>query len=328
MSLLFSTRSSGVEVRRLTLGQKFFAFWINHVRQAMHSLGELWRTPMASMMTVAVLGLSLTLPVTLHVVVKNVQSINHSFDEAAEISLFLESNLSNREVKNFIKRLEIMPEVSSVSFIAKDDALQEFKDLSGFGEALHYLDSNPLPNVILVTPSMKFRGPQAAKRLLHKLESTREVDIGKLDIEWLERLNAVVRLMEEIVYTVALLLLCAVVLIIGNTIRLSIMNKKEEIIVMKLVGATASFIQRPFLYTGMWFGLAGGMLSFIVVTMMLWWLESAIGHVAGIYGGQFTLTGLLFSEFLVLVGMAIGLGLLGSWVSVFRHIKEIEPDKI
>ena len=133
-----------------------------------------------------------------------------------------------------------------MTFISKQQALQEFKQVSGFGQALSYLNSNPLPDVVLVIPtSQRHRQPNAAKVFLTKLESEREVDFGKLDIAWLERLNALLSLLKESVITIALLLLTSVILIIGNTIRLSIMDKKEEIQVMKLVGATSTFYSRP-----------------------------------------------------------------------------------
>ena len=228
----------------------------------------MWRTPLASMMTIAVLGLSLTLPATLYLVVKNVQQVSSGFEQASEISLFVKENMSEQETQTLVKRLALYAEVESVEFISKQQALTEFKDVSGFGQALEYLDSNPLPDVVLVTPTKRHRQPNAAKALLTKLENEREVDFGKLDIAWLERLNALLDLLKESVITIALLLLTSVTLIIGNTIRLSIMDKKEEIQVMKLVGATNTFIHAPFLWTGIWYGVIGGLFAFICVALM------------------------------------------------------------
>ncbi len=328
MSLLFKGRVTQAEkVSNNFITRQYFVF-LNLIRQGVYSLGEMWRTPAASLMTIAVLGLSLTLPSTLYLVVKNVQTVSVGFENAAEISLFVREKTTEQQTQSLVKRLALYPEVESVSFISRTDALEEFKQVSGFAKALDYLDSNPLPDVVLVTPVSKYRKPEAARELLRKLEDEREVAFGKLDIEWLERLNALLNLLKESVITIAMLLLTSVILIIGNTIRLSIMDKKEEIQVMKLVGATNGFIQAPFLWTGIWYGIVGGFFSFICIMLMMWWLESAVEQVTTIYKSDFMLIGLSGQELLILLVLAVVLGLLGSFLSVNRYIKAIEPDKV
>ena len=328
MSLLFKGRQNSNDKQKKSAIAGGYFFIINIFRQGVHSLGEMWRTPLASLMTIAVLGLSLTLPATLYLVVKNVQQVSSGFEEASEISLFVKESMSEQETQTLVKRLALYAEVESVEFISKQQALTEFKDVSGFGQALEYLDSNPLPDVVLVTPTKRHRQPNAAKALLTKLENEREVDFGKLDIAWLERLNALLDLLKESVITIALLLLTSVTLIIGNTIRLSIMDKKEEIQVMKLVGATNTFIHAPFLWTGIWYGVIGGLFAFICIALMMWWLTSAVSSVAGVYQTGFSLIGLTLNEFGALVLLATSLGFIGSYLSVNRYIKEIEPDKV
>ena len=328
MSLLFKGRQNSNDKQKKSAIAGGYFFIINIFRQGVHSLGEIWRTPLASLMTIAVLGLSLTLPATLYLVVKNVQQVSSGFEEASEISLFVKESMSEQETQTLVKRLALYAEVESVEFISKQQALTEFKDVSGFGQALEYLDSNPLPDVVLVTPTKRHRQPNAAKALLTKLENEREVDFGKLDIAWLERLNALLDLLKESVITIALLLLTSVTLIIGNTIRLSIMDKKEEIQVMKLVGATNTFIHAPFLWTGIWYGVIGGLFAFICIALMMWWLTSAVSSVAGVYQTSFSLIGLTLNEFGALVLLATSLGFIGSYLSVNRYIKEIEPDKV
>tara|TARA_Y100000766_G_scaffold283470_1_gene299161 strand:- start:1082 stop:2068 length:987 start_codon:yes stop_codon:yes gene_type:complete len=328
VSLLFKGRQNSNDKQKKSAIAGGYFFIINIFRQGVHSLGEMWRTPLASLMTIAVLGLSLTLPATLYLVVKNVQQVSSGFEEASEISLFVKESMSEQETQTLVKRLALYAEVESVEFISKQQALTEFKDVSGFGQALEYLDSNPLPDVVLVIPTKRHRQPNAAKALLTKLENEREVDFGKLDIAWLERLNALLDLLKESVITIALLLLTSVTLIIGNTIRLSIMDKKEEIQVMKLVGATNTFIHAPFLWTGIWYGVIGGLFAFICIALMMWWLTSAVSSVAGVYQTSFSLIGLTLNEFGALVLLATSLGFIGSYLSVNRYIKEIEPDKV
>lgn len=326
MSILFSSDNKGARDKKVSIFNRFVAFWVQNLRQIITSIGEIWRTPVASAMTIAVMGLSLTLPATLHIIVKNVQSINLEWDSAAEISLFLHDDLSEQQVASAMRRIQAYDEVEKLVFISKEDAIREFKQESGFGQALQYLETNPLPASLIVTPLKQYRHAEAAKQLLLKLEKEREIEFGKLDIDWLTRLNAIVTMLEEAVITVAVLLMVSVVLIIGNTIRLSIISRREEIEVMKLVGATEGFIQRPFVYTGIWYGIMGGLVAFIVVSFVIWWMQSALVDISGLYMADFTIEGLTFSEFIMLMLLASGLGFSGSFWSVHRHIKEIEPD--
>lgn len=210
---------------KLPISGQIVMFFIRHIQQGMASIGELWRNPVSSLMTMAVLGVSLSLPAALQVLVKNADTITQSWNNAAEISLFIEEGKNEQAIQSLISRIKVYPEVAEVHYINRDEALAEFQRLSGFGEALSYLESNPLPAVVTVLPTEKFSSPIGARELLTKLEREQGVSFGRLDIEWLERLQAVVRLLERTVLAIAALLVVAVVLIIGNTIRLAIMNQ-------------------------------------------------------------------------------------------------------
>ncbi|MCC2617167.1 permease-like cell division protein FtsX [Aestuariibacter halophilus] len=325
MSLLFKGRPQGAQMSHISMLQRLMMFFVSHVRQALGSLGELWRAPAASLMTIGVLGLSITLPSTLYVMVKNAEQLSAGWEQASEISLFLRQDTRPADVQQLITRLSLWPEIDSLVHISKADALEEFKQLSGFGDALTHLDSNPLPDVILVTPTERHASPSSASRLLDKLRKEREVELGKLDIEWLERLHGFLGIARDVVGVVALLLFLAVVLIIGNTIRLNISNKRDEILVMKLVGATDAFIHRPFLYTGFWYGLLGGILAWFAVSLLLWWVDGSIRYVSSLYQSPFELSGLSASDLLLMLAMSVMLGLAGSMISVHRHVREIEP---
>lgn len=299
---------------------------IRHLQQAVGSLGDLWRTPFTSVMTVFVLGISLALPATLHLFVKNAQQVSEQWNSASQITLFLHLSTDDKGAKNLVKRIKLYPEVSEVHYISAEQALKEFKILSGFGQSLEYLDKNPLPATILVTPTKRASQASAANELLVKLKQEREVEQGKLDLEWLTRLEAMAQLIEDIVIGVALLLCMSVVLIVGNTIRLAILNQRDAIAVMKLVGATDSFIQRPFLYSGVWFGIFGGLLSWLAVTILAQYLTGAISKLTDLYPSNFQLQGLSLNEALFLIAFAVFLGLAGSYISVRKHIRAIEPN--
>lgn len=301
------------------------AWIVRHLQQGIGSLGDLWRTPFTSAMTILVLGISLTLPTTLHLFVKNAQTVSEQWESASEISLFLKLSTSEKSAQNFVARIKLYPEVEDVKYISADQALEDFKRLSGFGEALEYLENNPLPATVLVTPTKRSSQVQAVRELLEKLQNEREVDQGKLDLEWLTRLAAMAKIIEDVVLGIGFLLCLSVVLIIGNTIRLAILNQKDAIAVMKLVGATDRFIQRPFLYAGVWYGVLGGVVACLGVAILAWYLEGSLQNFTDLYRSQFTLQGLSFFEALMLITIAIILGLSGSYISVRKHIREIEP---
>jgi cell division transport system permease protein len=238
----------------------------------------------------------------------------------------LKLSVDEKSAQNLVKRISLYSDVDKVHYISAKQALKEFKLLSGFGQSLEYLDKNPLPATLLVTPTKRASQAQAANELLAKLKKEREVEQGKLDLEWLTRLEAIAQLIEDIVIGVALLLCLSVVLIVGNTIRLAILNQKDAIAIMKLVGATDSFIQRPFLYSGIWYGIFGGILSWLAVSLLAQYLTGAINHLTDLYQSNFQLQGLALSEAFLLISFAVFLGLVGSYMSVRKHIRTIEPN--
>jgi cell division transport system permease protein len=319
------THTSGL-LARSSIISRLLATPIRHVQQAIGSLGNLWRTPFTTTMTIFVLGISLALPATLHLFVKNAQQISEQWDSASQITLFLKLSTSEKSAQNLIKRISLYNDVADVRYISAKQALKEFKLLSGFGQSLEYLNKNPLPATLLITPTQRASQAQAANSLLEKLINEREVDQGKLDLEWLTRLEAIAGLIEDIVLGVALLLCLSVILIVGNTIRLAILNEKDAIAIMKLVGATDNFIQRPFLYAGIWYGIFGGILSCLAVTLLAWYLGYGINNLSELYQSNFQLQGLAFNEALWLIFFAIALSLVGSYISVSKHIKAIEPN--
>lgn len=327
MSLLFRNKKvdKGAKAQEITGLRRFIMFFVSNIQQAVGSLGELWRTPFASMLTIAVLGLSLTLPATLYVVVKNSQAVGAQWDNPAEITVFLQKELSAQQVESFARRVELMDQVSNVTHISRDEALREFRDYSGFGSAIDYLENNPLPDVLVVTPHRDYSVANRASQLQRELAEQSEVSEAKLDQDWIERLHALIRLVEDALGALALLLCIAVVLIVGNTIRLGILNRRDEIMIMKLVGATNGYIQRPFLYTGAWYGIIGGLIAWCATFLLIWWIRAAVLRVTELYDSQFRLQGLSFNELLVLWAIAVSLGLLGSWIAVRRHVADIEP---
>lgn len=325
MSAIFNKRGGASFRDKMTLLQRIKTFFLHHIRQALASLGEISQNWAGSLMTIAVLGLSLTLPSTFYVLVKNTENLSQQWQQATQINVYLKSEANTGDIQQLMARLTVWPELDSITLITKEQGLENFKQQSGLGDVLSYLDENPLPNVLLITPQTKYMSPLAATELVDKLAQEREVDYSQLDIEWLSRLHAVLAVIKDLTFAIAVVLFIAVILIVGNTIRLNILSKKSEIVVMKLVGATNSFIQRPFLYTGFWFGLLGGVCAWLTVGFLLWWIQGSIDAFADQYQQAFFLSGIQFSELLVILMMSVCLGLAGSYIAVIRHLKEIEP---
>lgn len=310
---------------RPELGTRLSAWGINHLHVFFSSLGRIWRAPVASLMTVSVLAIALALPAGFYVLLRNAQQLSGGWDGAPRVSLYLKTDTDAKHVERLAEKLRQWKEITGARVLHKEQALEEFKTLSGFGEALDALDENPLPPVIVIEPHHDAAEPGKAETLLEKLRALPETDIVQLDLQWVKRLYTIMNLVQRGLYIVAAMLSLAVILTIGNTIRLDIQNRRSEIQVNKLIGATDAFIRRPFLYTGFWYGLFGGIVACLLVAFAFGLLQGPSRRLAGLYESGFELTALGFGNALALVAIAIALGYAGAWLAVGRHLKEIEP---
>lgn len=295
-----------------------------HLRVMFYTLGRLSREPASTLLTAAVIGITLALPAGLHVLVRNVNAISYSWEGALQASLFLKDSTSAEAGAALAKALTHRPDVARAQYVSREQSLAEFRELSGFGEALDLLQDNPLPAVIVVTPSRELKR-ESMDQLVGALSALPEVEVAKLDQKWLDRLYAILAIVERVVGVIAGLLALAVVVTVGNTIRLDIENRRDEIVVMKLIGAPDSFIRRPFLYIGMWYGLAGGILAWVLVHGALWVLAGPAQRLAGLYDSRFSLAGLPWDASLLVLGAGVLLGMLGSAVTLGRHLDRYEP---
>ncbi|GAB4393235.1 MAG: permease-like cell division protein FtsX [Gammaproteobacteria bacterium] len=296
-----------------------------HLQAAIASLGRLYRAPLASFMTVAVIAITLALPAGLYVLLSNVQAISANWDNSSSISLFLKVGTGEHDAQNLLRRLELRRDVLRAKYISPEQGLKEFKQQSGFSDAVAQLPDNPLPPVIEIYPTPQIDSTHALENMLQSLQRLPHVDMAQLDVQWVKRLYSIVNIAQRAVYALAILLALGVLLVIGNTIRLATQNYKREIEVIKLVGATDAFICRPFLYTGVFYGLFGGIFAWWLVDIFLWWLSGPVQHLVGLYHSHYQLQGLGFSSIMNLLLLSMLLGWLGSKLAVMRHIREIEP---
>ncbi|HTV95900.1 MAG TPA: permease-like cell division protein FtsX [Steroidobacteraceae bacterium] len=300
--------------------------WLaRHAQTLMGSLGRIVQHPIATGMTVAVIAVALALPLFLNVLLQNTRAATAGWNQAFELSVYLAKKASSERAESLATQLRSRPDVAQVRVISADQALAEFRSSSGFGKALDALEANPLPQTLIVTPTVAASTPEGTQALKARIAALTDVDTVELDTEWVQRLNALLDLVRRVVWLTGGLLGLSVVLVVGNTIRLDILNRRAEIEVMKLVGATDTFARRPFLYSGVWYGLGGGLGAILVVAVAIGVLAKPIEHLTALYGGQFQLRGLRFgTAALILVG-SVALGWLGSWIAATRHIRDVEP---
>ena len=299
--------------------------WVTrHFSTSIGSLGRLFRQPFASLMIILVIAVTLAIPAALNLIVKNARSVSASWDNALDFSIYLERDLSESEAEGLARLIEQRADVESVTLITAAEALTEFKRQSGFGQALDHLPENPLPHTLVVRP-----GPANTSQsliLLHEeLGNLPEADVVQVDTEWVQRFHAILDIVRQGIIIGASLLGVAIIVIIGNTIRLDIQNRREEIEVTKLIGASNAFVRRPFLWSGFWYGLFGGLLALGLVQYGLFLLEQPAARLAGLYQSGIAILNLSLNESLSILGIGIGLGLVGSWFAAARHMRRIEP---
>ena len=300
--------------------------WSQHHRlSAADSMLRLLRNPFSSAMTWMVIGIALALPVGLSVALENARSVSGNWDSPAQVSLFLRAEMTLEAAQRLEQALQRRPDVADTHLVSRQDALAEFQQLTGFGDVLRNLDDNPLPNLIIVTPRIQQLEADQAARLQAALQAEPGVERAVLDMEWVQRLNALMQLSQRMVLLLGAILALGVLLVVGNTIRLAIENRRDEIVVVKLVGGSDAFVRRPFLYTGLWYGLGGAVLSWLIVSFTLWWLRGPLSALALLYESDFSLQGIGASDGLRLLLLGGVLGLVGAWLAVARHLSALQP---
>jgi len=296
-----------------------------HAQVAIDSLGRMYRNGLATLMTAAVIGIALAMPSGLYLLLDNLHRLSGTWDGQASLSVFLRQDIDTGRAAELADSLASWPEIEAVQLVTPQQALQEFSSHSGFADVLGLLEDNPLPAVLVVRPAAAEKGPDAARRLQERLAGLPEAELAQLDLEWVQRLTAILEIARRGILVISALLALAVLLVIGNTIRLEIQNRREEILVTKLIGATNAFVRRPFLYSGTWYGSGGALLAWALVETGFWLLAGPVGNLAGLYQSDFALETLPVTLLGVLLLGGVVLGLLGSWLAVGRHLSAIEP---
>ena len=304
---------------------KLVSYLTHHLQMLIASLGYLSRQPVSTLMTSAVIAIALALPAGLYIALDNASQLSADWDGTTLISLFLKDDVNIKTVEKLAARLGQSKEIEKVSIINRDQGLKQFQKISGFGDAIEFLDENPLPHVITVQPVVDQQSPDKVVHLVKTLQNEKLVELAQLDMLWVKRLYTLLDVAQRGVWIIGSLLALAVLLIIGNTIRLDIQNRREVIEVSKLIGASDAFIRRPFLYTGMWYGISGGLIAWLLIAVSLGIMDEPVQKLAALYHSSYELSGLNSNDIATLIAISCILGLGGSWLAVGRHLSEIEP---
>lgn len=325
MTATTERRAAGAQRDSISFKTRLRNYFAIHFHVLTTSLSQLGRSPFATLMAAVVIGIALALPVLLHVCLSKVQGLGAAWQESAQISLFLRDRVSEHGALSLQQELKGWPEISSVKYISRDQALEQFRQNSGLGDVVAMLDTNPLPAVLVVYPRLDQSTTLDTEVLLSKLRARPEVELAQLDLEWVQRLHALIALANRAVVVLGGLLALAVLFVIGNTIRMTIENRRDEIEVTKLIGGSNAFVRRPFLYNGVWYGLFGGLLAWLLVNGLLLLLDGPVRQLATLYGSDFSLGLVGMETTLLLLVAGPLLGLIGAWLVAGRHIRAIEP---
>ncbi len=307
--------------RKSLRAPQYIIFLSRHLQALRTSINQLSLSPVATLMTFAVIGIALALPFGLYTLLQNVQTINHNLHNSAQITLYLNSNTPQSSITNLTRVLKTDHDVTKITYISPKNGLKEFQKDSGFNNVMAGLKTNPLPAVLVIQPSPSTRTNLQVQQLLARLKRLPNITNAQLDMHWLQRFNAILLLLHRILFAVILLFALGVLLIIGNTIRLTTQQHRDEIYVIKLLGGSDRFVRRPFLYAGIIYGLTGSIIAWLLVDFSMAWLQGPVTRLAALYSANFELHGLNLATTLTLLISGCLLGLAGSWFAVRQHIK-------
>ncbi len=293
---------------------------LQHWRVFRRSFLSLLSSPFRTCLTLAVIAVSLAVPMTFYVLYLNAAMVTARLNDTCQISLYLHRELPREKAEAFTERMRSDPQIRTVRFIPREEGIVEFSRLSGFAEPIRYLAENPLPDVLVVTPAEEIVADQnAAESMLRRLNSLEEVEQGKFDLMWVKRLKGIASLMRNLAISLGIMLLAGVILTVANTVRINVMYHREEIMVMKFFGATDSFIARPYVYSGILLGFFGGLLAWWVNEFFILCASYIVNELAELYGEKYEMSLLSFWETSAVVVVSILLSVVATKLTLMRY---------
>lgn len=303
------------------------SYWLTrHAQNAIGALGLLSRNPVATLLTALVIGIALALPAALSVAVQAGRAMGGHVAETREFSVYLEPGVGLERAEALATELQEKAAVARVQVVSAEQAVRELSTDEAFAAALAALERNPLPHTLVVRPA-EAATPADIEALAAGLRGQTGVGLVQLDAEWVVKLNAILDVVRRIATLLGILLVAAVVIIVGNTIRLDIQNRSAEIEVAKLLGATDAFVRRPFLYLGLWYGILGGLVAGLILLLGLAVLRGPVLGLAGAFGaGDLPAEVGLFGPLITVLAGGLLAGWGGAWLAVGRHLAAVQPN--
>lgn len=306
-------------------GQSLYQNWLKlffkrHKTAVAASLERLKKHKLATLLTCSVIAMTLVLPLVLFILVKNIEGVTQGLGNSTKISIYLQLGTSAQEVQELVDELSNQDSIANIQYISPEQGLHEFADSIGFNHLLDGLDSNPLPVVLVITPSIAYQSPDKIAELASQLQTLPHIDQVQMDMAWVKRIFALLKLVQQIALGIGIILGLGIVIIVGNTIRYALENYRQEIDVLKLIGASDVMIRRPFLYTGIFYGLLGTLLAVIIVAIFAASMLGVVNGVAQSFAAEFHMSLFSLSDILMICFLGGALGLAGAWVVVSRHI--------
>ncbi|MGI9320541.1 MAG: permease-like cell division protein FtsX [Thiogranum sp.] len=293
------------------------------------SLGTLMNHRMGTLMTVMVLGIAMALPLGLYVTVKNLRALDLQQEQWGNLTVFLQTDVGEEQALALLETINAEPGARAEA-VSPEMGMEQFRDASGFGQALVMFDENPLPWVLIVTPE-PLEGEKledVVRQIQNDLQERQEVDLVQVDFKWLQRLAGLLELGDAMVTVLTVLFSLAAVVVVSNTIRMDVASRAEEIQVLSLIGAGNGFIRQPFLYSGFWYGLLGALLALLLFNICLHFISLPLERLFDAYGNRFEVLN-LGAGGLILVLLSGGLlGFVGAWISVQRYLNQINAGGI
>ncbi|MDX8379763.1 MAG: permease-like cell division protein FtsX [Gallionella sp.] len=294
-----------------------------HLAVAKTALRRIFASPLSGVLNILVIGIALSLPTGLYVLLQNAQSLSAPLAGPPQISLFLTLSSTSQEITALRQKLTLNTNIQKLIFISRATALENLRKTRGLNDVIAVLTDNPLPDAFIIT--LKLHDTQSLIALRNDLQNLPHVALAQLDTAWAEKLASLIKFADIFVLILASLLSLALIAITFNTIRLQVMTQRDEITVAQLIGATNAFIRRPFLYFGAMQGLLGGLAAWLILIMSLHLLSEPLATLSRSYDSDFTLQPLTVGDSISLIVFSLYLGWLGAWLSVSKHLSPIEP---
>lgn len=296
-----------------------------HLLALNNSLSQFRRNPWSNSFTLLVIAIALALPLMLGVILDNIQNIARGLDIGNQMTIYLKDTATRNDAQVLVTELRKRSGVEHVDYFTAEQTLQAFQERSGFAEALAMLPENPLPAVIVVHPKVAGVTDAEMTQWAQQLQRLPKVDLVQLDQEWLQRLAGLINIADRSIWMLGSLLIIAVALIIGNTIRLLVKNREDEIELIDIMGATRSFVRRPFLYMGVLFGLGGGLLACILVSLSLLALKQPVTELSNLYNSTFLLSSMNIQQVAVVLLFSTITGRSSAYVVVTNYLHSKLP---